>query len=193
MRTVCVYCGSSPGADPAYTAAARAVGERLAVSGRRIVYGGGRVGVMGALADAALAAGGEVVGVIPQSLVEREAAHRGLTELRIVRSMHERKAVLADLAEGFLVLPGGLGTLEELFEAWTWGQLGLHAKPYALLNVGGLFDPLLAFLDDLVRQRLLQPEHRAMLRVGTDPAALIADMAVYRPPYVAKWIDREST
>ncbi|MFM8891772.1 MAG: TIGR00730 family Rossman fold protein, partial [Planctomycetia bacterium] len=162
-------------------------------SGRRIVYGGGRVGVMGALAEAALAAGGEVVGVIPQSLVDREAAHRGLTELRVVRSMHERKAMPADLADGFLVLPGGLGTLEDLFEAWTWGQLGLHAKPYALLNVGGLFDPLLVFLDDLVKQRLLQPEHRAMLRVGTDPAALIADMAVYRPPYVAKWIDREST
>lgn len=193
MRTVCVYCGSSPGADPAYVAAARAVGELLAVSGRRIVYGGGRVGVMGALAEAALAAGGEVVGVIPQALVDREAAHRGLSELRVVRSMHERKAIMADLADGFLVLPGGLGTLEELFEAWTWGQLGLHAKPYALLNVGGLFDPLLVFLDDLVRQRLLQQEHRAMLRVGTDPAALIADMAAYRPPYVAKWIDREST
>lgn len=193
MRTLCVYCGSSPGADPAFVAAARAVGEAIAASGRRLVYGGGRVGLMGAVADAALAAGGEVVGVIPEALVAREAAHPGLTELRVVRSMHDRKALLADLADGFLALPGGLGTLEELFEAWTWGQLGIHAKPYGLLNVAGLFDPLLAFLDDLVGQRFIQPEHRAMLRVGGEPAALIAEMADYRPPYVAKWIGRDAT
>ena len=193
MKAVCVYCGSSPGSDPAFVAAARGVGRELAAAGRTLIYGGGRIGMMGAVADAALAAGGRVVGVIPQALVDREVAHPGLTELRVVRSMHERKALMAELADGFLALPGGLGTLEELFEAWTWGQLGLHAKPYALLNVGGLFDRLLEFLDQLVEQRLVQPEHRAMLRVGTDPAAVIADMAAYRPAYVAKWIGREES
>ena len=149
--------------------------------------------MMGAIADAALAAGGEVVGVIPRPLVDREAAHRGLTELHVVQSMHDRKALLADLADGFLALPGGLGTLEELFEAWTWGQLGLHCKPYGLLNVASVFDPLLEFLDHLVEKKFVQPEHRAMLRVGTDPAGVIAAMAAYRPPYVEKWIGRDAT
>jgi uncharacterized protein (TIGR00730 family) len=190
MRSVCVYCGASPGADPAFAVAAAAVGRLLVEAGRTLVYGGGRVGLMGAVADAALAAGGRVVGVIPTALMDKELAHRGLSELRVVGSMHERKAVMADLADGFLTLPGGLGTLEEFFETWTWGQLGLHAKPYGLLDVGGFFGPLLGFLDRLVEQRFVRPEHRAMLRVGTDPAALLADMAAHHPGYLPKWIDR---
>lgn len=191
MRSVCVYCGANSGADPAFALAAGEVGRLLAASGRTVVYGGGRVGLMGTLADAALAAGGRVVGVIPQTLVDKEVVHRGLSELRVVGSMHERKAVMADLSDGFLALPGGIGTLEEFFEAWTWGQLGLHAKPYGLLNVGGFFTPLLTFLDRLVDQRFVRPEHRAMLRVGGDAAALVADMATHRPEYVPKWVDRD--
>lgn len=190
MKSVCVYCGASPGADPAFAAAAGDVGRLLAASGRTVVYGGGRVGLMGAVADAALAAGGTVVGVIPRHLVDEEVAHRGLTGLRVVGSMHERKAVMADLADGFLALPGGLGTLEEFFEAWTWGQLGLHAKPYGLLDVGGFFGPLLGFLDGLVAQRFVRPEHLAMLQVGREAGPLLDRMAARRPAYVAKWLDR---
>jgi uncharacterized protein (TIGR00730 family) len=190
MQSVCVYCGSSPGADPAFAVAAGFVGRLLAQSGRTLVYGGGRAGLMGTVADAALAAGGRVVGVIPQALVDKEVAHRGLSDLQVVGSMHERKALMADLADGFLALPGGLGTLEEFFEAWTWGQLGLHTKPYGLLDVGGFVGPLLGFLDRLVEQRFVRPAHRAMLLVGSDPSALLAGMAAHRPGYVPKWIDR---
>lgn len=193
MQSVCIYCGSSPGADPAFVLAAKSVGQLLAQSGRTLVYGGGRVGMMGAVADAALAARGRVIGIIPQALMQKEIAHLGLTELRVVGSMHERKAMMADLADGFLALPGGLGTLEELFEAWTWGQLGLHAKPYGLLDVNGLFAPLLGFLDRLVEQRFVRSEHRAMLHVNNDPAALLADMESQRPKHVPKWIDRDES
>lgn len=192
MQSVCVYCGASPGADPAFADAASEVGRLLAASGRTLIFGGGRVGLMGAVADAALSAGGRVIGIIPQALLEKEVAHQGLSELRVVGSMHERKALMADLSDGFLALPGGLGTMEELFEVWTWGQLGLHTKPYALLNVRGFFDPLLAFLDQLVQQRFLRPEHRAMLLVGTDANSLLTDMAVHRPANEPRWIDRES-
>jgi uncharacterized protein (TIGR00730 family) len=188
MRTVCVYCGSSPGVNPAYVAAAGAVGRLLASSGRTLVYGGGRVGMMGAVADAALAAGGRVIGVIPRSLVEKELAHRGVTELRIVASMHERKATMADHADAFVALPGGVGTLEEIFEAWTWGQLGIHAKPYGLLDVGGFFSPLLRFLDQVVAAGFIRQEHRDMLLVDTDPAALLDRMERHRPPFVPKWM-----
>jgi uncharacterized protein (TIGR00730 family) len=188
VRAVCVYCGSSVGADPAFAEAAAQVGRALAGSGRVLVYGGGHVGLMGVLADAALAAGGRVVGVIPQSLVEKELAHGGLTDLRVVPSMHARKALMADLSDGFLALPGGLGTLEELFETWTWGQLGLHAKPYGLLNVGGFFDLLLAFLDRLVEQGFVRAEHREMLLVSPGPAELLGRMAGHRPGRLDRWM-----
>jgi uncharacterized protein (TIGR00730 family) len=147
---------------------------------------------MGAVADAALAAGGRVVGVMPQSLVDSEVAHRGLSELRVVASMHERKALMADLSDAFLALPGGIGTLEEFLEVWTWGQLGLHAKPYGLLDVAGFFGPMLAFLNRLVEQRFVRPEHREMLLVSQDASDLLSRLASHRPAYLPKWIDRES-
>lgn len=193
MKSLCVYCGASPGADPAFADAAREVGRLLAESGRTLVFGGGRVGLMGVVANAALSAGGTVIGVIPQALMTKEVAHRGLTELRVVASMHERKALMAELSDAFLALPGGIGTLEELFETWTWGQLGLHAKPFGLLDVGGFFEPLLKFLDRQVEQRFVRPEHRALLRVGRDPSELLADLASFRPASVPKWIDRAET
>ena len=188
MKAVCVYCGSSRGADAAYVEAARSVGRLLAESGRTLVYGGGRVGLMGAVADAVLDRGGRVIGVIPRSLLEKELAHQGLTDLRVVASMHERKAMMADLSDAFLTLPGGLGTLEELFETWTWGQLGLHEKPYGLLNVAGFFDPLLAFVDRTIEQRFVMAEHRAMLLVGADPEQLLRDMEVHRPAVLPRWL-----
>jgi uncharacterized protein (TIGR00730 family) len=157
------------------------------------VYGGGGVGLMGAVADAALRAGGQVIGVIPQALVDKEVANHRLSDLRVVGSMHERKALMADLSDGFLVLPGGIGTMDEFFEVWTWGQLGLHAKPCGILNVGGFFDPLLAFLDRLVEQRFVRPEYRAMLLVSGDANGLLTDMAIQRPAYAPKWIDRASS
>ncbi len=193
MQAVCVFCGSSPGADPAYREEAAALGRLLAESGKTLVYGGGSVGLMGVLADAALAHGGKVIGVIPQSLVDREVGHSTLTDLRVVGSMHERKAMMADLADGFLALPGGIGTLEEFFEIWTWGQLGLHRKPFGLLDVEGFYQPMLAFLDCLVEQRFVKPEHRAMLIVARQPVTLLAAMEVYTPPPVPKWINQEST
>lgn len=193
FHSVCVFCGSSPGANDAYRALALELGTTIAARGLRLVYGGGNVGLMGALADAALEAGGEVVGVIPQHLVDREVAHGGLTALRVVRSMHERKALMAELADGFVALPGGLGTLEELFEIWTWGQLGLHRKPYALLDTSGFFDPLITFLDRLVSERFLKPAHREMLLVDTAPARLLDRLTQHEVPAVTKWIDRAAT
>jgi hypothetical protein len=193
LDTICVFCASSPGADPRYVAAARSFGELIASSGRRIVYGGGNTGLMGALADATLAAGGEIVGVMPRHLVDREVAHSGLTRLDIVESMHERKARLAEMADAFVALPGGLGTLEEFTEIWTWGQLGLHRKPYGLLDVAGYYSPLLTFLDHAVAERFVRPEHRAMVRVAEEPAALIAAMEAAPPPALPKWLDRATT
>ncbi|QDV35284.1 LOG family protein [Tautonia plasticadhaerens] len=190
MQSVCVFCGSSPGLDPAFAASAAEVGRLLAESGRALVYGGGHVGLMGVVADAALRAGGRVVGVIPRSLMDREVGHLGLTELRVVGSMHERKALMADLADGFLALPGGIGTLEEFFETWTWAQLGLHAKPFGLLDVHGFYGPLLAFLDRLVEQRFVRQEHRDMLLVGREPGPLLSRMQSHRPASPPKWIDR---
>lgn len=192
MQSVCVFCGSNSGARPEFIAAASSVGRLLAESGRTLVYGGGRVGMMGAVADAAIAAGGRVIGVIPQALVDKELAHSG-AELRIVQSMHERKALMAELSDAFLTLPGGIGTLEEFFETWTWGQLGLHTKPYAVLDVEGLFEPMLSFLDRLVEQQFLRPEHREMLLVGKDPSELIAALASHHPGFMPKWIDRQDT
>jgi uncharacterized protein (TIGR00730 family) len=193
LNTVCVYCGSSPGADPAYSAAARTVGRLLGESGRTLVYGGGHIGLMGAVADAALATGGRVIGVIPRALEEKELAHGGLTDLRVVGSMHERKSIMAEFADGFLALPGGLGTLEELFETWTWGQLGLHAKPYGLLNVAGFYDPLLTLVDHMVHERFVGPEHRAMLLVDTDPEVLLQRMESHRARLQTQWIHDDET
>jgi uncharacterized protein (TIGR00730 family) len=173
LNSVCVFCGSASGLSPAYIAASRAFAEESVRRGLRIVYGGASVGVMGALADAALEAGGEVVGVMPRSLVDREIAHNGLTKLHIVETMHERKAMMAELADAFVALPGGLGTLEELFEVWTWGMLGLHDKPYGLLNVDGYYQPLIEFLDYAAAQGFVRPAQRAMLAVDDDSRRLL--------------------
>lgn len=193
MQTICVFCGSRAGADPAFAGAARAFGSAIARSGRGLVYGGGHVGIMGVLADAVLSAGGRVTGVIPRPLQAKEIAHLQLTELRVVESMHERKAMMAELADAFVALPGGLGTLEEFFEIWTWVQLGLIRKPFGLLNVGGFFDPLLAFLDGVCAQGFLEREHREMLAVAAQPDALLERLASWRPPTVRKWIERDQT
>ena len=193
LTSVCVFCGSSVGANPAYRTAAQELGTAIARTGRRLVFGGGHVGLMGALADAALSVGGEVIGVIPQHLVDREVAHLNLTDLRIVPSMHERKALMSELSDGFVVLPGGIGTLEEFFEIWTWGQLGLHAKPYGLLNVESYFSPLLTFLDHAIEQRFIRREHREMLVVDTDARRLLARLDEHRSPMVAKWMDLETS
>jgi uncharacterized protein (TIGR00730 family) len=193
MRRLCVFCGSNPGHDPAYRALAEEVGRVLAREGIGIVFGGGRIGLMGALADAALAARGEVIGVIPQALMDREIGHTGLTELRVVSSMHERKALMADLVDGFVALPGGIGTLEELFEMWTWAQLGLHRKPCGLIEVTGFFAPLLTFLDRLVVAGFVKPEHRAMLLEAASPEELLARFRAYEPPAIPKWITSAET
>jgi uncharacterized protein (TIGR00730 family) len=190
IQRVCVFCGSRPGATPAFAAQARRLAAVVAAQGLGLVYGGASVGLMGELADAALAAGAEVTGVIPQSLVDMEVAHSALSDLRIVVSMHERKAVMADLADAFIALPGGMGTLDELAEILTWAQLGLHAKPIGLLDVDSYFAPLLEFLDGAVRARFLQPAHRAMLLIETDPQRLLAALRAYRPPPPFKWVDR---
>ena len=190
IKRLCVFCGSSLGDAPAYAAAARELGTTLARRGIGLVYGGASVGLMGAVADAALAAGGDVIGVIPEALVRKEVAHGGPVDLRIVGSMHERKALMAELSCGFVALPGGIGTLEELFEVWTWAQLGYHAKPCALLNVDGFYDPLIAFLDNVVERQFLKPPHRAMLIVADEPKELLARLGSYAPPTMAKWIGR---
>lgn len=187
MRRLCVFCGSSAGRDPAFAAAAVSVARALAGRDLGVIYGGGRVGLMGALADAALAAGGEVIGVIPRALMEREIGHEGLTALHVVDTMHERKALMADLSDGFIALPGGAGTLEELFEVFTWAQLGLHGKPCGLLDVLGYYDALTRFLDHAVEQGFLGADSRAMLLVDEDLERLLDRMAAYEPPAVAKW------
>jgi len=191
---LCVFCASSPGADPAYAEAARALGALLAGRGIGVVYGGGNVGLMGVLADAALAAGGEVIGVIPNALVAREVAHvSGGVVLRTVDTMHERKQLMHALSDGFVTLPGGFGTLDELFETLTWSQLGMHAKPIGLLDVGGYFRALSAFLDGAVAARLLRAEHRALLIEDSDAARLLERMAAFRPPDLPKWIRNDQT
>lgn len=183
---VCVFCGSSTGIGPGYRNAAERVGRTLAERGIGLVYGGASVGTMGVVADAALAAGGRVTGVIPRSLVDREIAHPGLSDLRVVADLHERKATMAALADAFLALPGGAGTLEELFEVFTWAQLGLHAKPIALLDVDGYYQPMLRFLDHMADQGFLRPEYRQMLIVDTDVAGVLDRYASHRPPR-GKW------
>ena len=189
IRRLAVFCGSNPGARPDYVEAARALGRLLAQRGIGIVYGGSNVGLMAALADAMTDEFGDIIGVIPRMLVEREVANKALTDLRIVDSMHQRKAMMAELADGFIALPGGIGTLEEFFETWTWGQLGMHAKPCGLLNVAGYFDPLLEFLDHAVAERFVRDAHRAMVVVESEPAALLSRFESYEPPRVVKWLN----
>ena len=175
--SVCVYCGSRPGQDAAFAQAANTVGRLIGQSGGQLVYGGGRAGLMGIVADAALAAGATVVGVIPQALMERELGHRGLTELHVVQTMHERKQMMAERSDAFLALPGGIGTLEELFEVWTWQQLGYHDKPVGLLNVAGYYDRLLGFLDETGHQGFVPTAQRELLQVDADPAALLGRLS----------------
>jgi uncharacterized protein (TIGR00730 family) len=191
MNRLCVFCGSSPGRDPAYLTVAAELGTLLAKRRIGLVYGGAAIGLMGAVADAAQAAGGEVIGVIPQALVEWEVAHTGIADLRVVASMHERKALMAELSDGFIALPGGIGTFEEMFEVWTWAQLGSHSKPCALLNMFGFYDRLLGFLDFVVDEAFLRPVHRDMLLVGDTPEALLDMVAAYRAPPATKWISRK--
>ena len=189
MKRVCVFCGASPGRKPVHLEAARLAGRTLAGRGLALVYGGGSVGLMGAVADGALEAGGEVVGVIPRALQLRELAHRGLTSLHVVGSMHERKARMAELADAFVALPGGLGTLEELAEILTWAQLGLHAKPCGLLDVEGYYAPLIAFVDHAVAEGFVRAEHRRILHVAPTLDALLDAFERYVPPGVERWID----
>jgi hypothetical protein len=190
MRRICVFCGSSPGKSPAYAHAAVELGRLLARESIELVTGGGKVGLMGTIADAVLRAGGSVHGVIPHALVLKEVAHLGLTRQSVVDTMHERKQKMVDLSDGFIALPGGMGTLDELCEILSWAQLGLHRKPVGLLNVGSFFAGFLAQLAHAEAERLLKPEHRAMLMVADGPEALLAAMRAYRPAHVTKWIDR---
>lgn len=190
LRRVCVFCGTGTGTLPAYLGAAQALGAMLASRGIGLVYGGGNVGLMGALADAALAAGGEVTGVIPSGLVEREVAHRGVTDLIVVGSMHERKARMEELSDGFIALPGGFGTLEEFCEVLTWGQLGIHRKPCGLLNVGGFYDQLVGFVDRAEAEGFIRPEYRPLLLVNDAPGALLDQMAAYAAPDLPRWVSR---
>jgi uncharacterized protein (TIGR00730 family) len=191
MQSICVFCGSNTGIRSDYAEAAGRLGQVFAQRGLRLVYGGAAVGLMGILADAAMAAGASVVGVIPQALVEREIAHPNVREIHTVNSMHERKKLMSDLADGFLALPGGAGTLEEFFEIWTWGQLGHHKKPVGLLNVVGFFDPLLVFLDWQCREGFMRREHREMLLVDADASRLLDRFDCYEAPVVEKWIGRK--
>ena len=187
MKRVCVYCGSSLGADPMYREVAENLGALLAARGIGLVYGGGNVGLMGIIADAALRAGGEVIGVIPTALMDKELGHTGVTKLHVVTSMHERKQLMADLSDGFIALPGGIGTLEELFEALTWLQLGFHDKPVALLNVAGFYDHLLTFLRHVTSEKFMRDAHLESLLVESDVDALLARMTAFCAPSVAKW------
>src|SRR5581483_5752729 len=192
MKRLCVFCGSKSGNRPLYAEATRCFAAALVARGCELVFGAGHVGLMGVLADAVLAAGGRAVGVIPQALVDRELAHRGLTELRVVDTMHQRKALMADLSDAFVALPGGYGTGDELFEILTWAQLGIHAKPIGLLNVAGYFGAMLAWLDHMAREDFLRRRHRDLLLVAEDPAALLDLLANYRPQAPeAKWIGDE--
>ncbi|WZO96450.1 TIGR00730 family Rossman fold protein [Isosphaeraceae bacterium EP7] len=191
---ICVFCGSSRGANPAFVEAARAVGTSLATRGIGLVYGGGRVGLMGEVADATLTAGGRVVGVIPEALSLKEISHEGLTELHVVRGMHERKALMAARPSAFLTLPGGIGTYEEFFEILTWAALGLHRRPIAVLNIAGYFDPLLALLDAAVDQRFLRPEHRRQILVLSDPHDAVDQLLTHVPEDAGPiWKDLEQS
>jgi uncharacterized protein (TIGR00730 family) len=193
VKRICVFAGSSAGSRPGYRAAAEDLGRALGMRGLGLVYGGARVGLMGAVADAALASRAHVTGVIPRALVAKEIAHTGLTDLRVVSSMHERKALMADLADGFVALPGGWGTLDEFFEILTWGQLGLHRKPCGLLNVEGYFDGLLAFVEHSIAEGFLRREFAGTIRASSSPDELLDQLDSQRLPAVDKWLDRSSS
>lgn len=193
MERICVFCGSSLGNDPEFVRAAESLGRTLAARNIRLVYGGGNIGLMGVLADAVMNAGGKVTGVIPQALVDKELAHHGITELRVVHSMHARKALMAELSEGFIALPGGFGTLEEFCEILTWAQLGLHRKPFGLLNVSGFYDHFLSFLDHVVESRLLRAQHRKLILDSADVDSLLNRLTSWKPAPFGKWIAPEET
>jgi uncharacterized protein (TIGR00730 family) len=188
MQRVAVYCASNDGVRPEYLACAGALGTLMAQRGMTVVYGGGRVGLMGALADAALAAGGDVIGVMPHGLVQREVAHHGLTALRVVDSMHERKAMIAELADAFVTLPGGIGTLEEFFETWTWGQLGVHRKPVGLLNVSQFWTPLVDMIDHVTTEGFMRGNPREWLVIDDDPEVLLNRLQSFVAPTVRRWL-----
>jgi len=191
IKSICVYCGSSPGRREAYGSAALQLAEALVQRNMRLIYGGASIGIMGKVADHVMKLGGEVIGVIPKALAHKEVAHANLTELHVTHSMHERKTLMAELADGFIALPGGIGTLEELFEIWTWAQLGLHSKPCGLLNVDGYYDALIGFLDHVLHERFVKPHHRDILMVETDPNALLERYIDYQPPAVTHWLDKD--
>jgi uncharacterized protein (TIGR00730 family) len=192
MKRICVFCGSSAGNQPQYRVCAETLGTELTRRQIGLVYGGGNVGLMGAIADAVLKAGGEAIGVIPEHLMTREIGHNRLTKLHIVHSMHERKALMADLSDAFIALPGGFGTLEEFFEVLTWSQLGLHAKPCGIVNVLGYYTPLLATLDHAVQERFLKPQNRALVLARETPTELLQALQDWRPMQVEKWLDRDT-
>jgi hypothetical protein len=191
MKSVCVYCGSSVGASPVYADAARALAASLVENGIALVYGGGNVGLMGIIADEVMRLDGEATGVIPHALLDKELGHHGLTRLHVVKDMHERKAMMAELSDGFIAMPGGIGTLEELFEAFTWAQLGLHEKPIGLLNADGFYDGLIQFIGHLVEQGFLRTEQASLMMHESDPSALLRRFQSYVPAYHAKWSDRK--
>lgn len=191
MKRVCVYCGSSPGKLPEYRESARTLARELVERNIDLVYGGASVGIMGEIADAVIAGGGDVIGVIPQSLAEKEISHQGLTELKIVGSMHERKATMAEVSDGFVALPGGLGTLEELFEVLTWSQLGFHRKPCGLLNVRQYYEKLSLFLQHAVEQEFVKDSHRKLLLIESEPGKLLDSMVAYSPSAEGKWFGRD--
>jgi uncharacterized protein (TIGR00730 family) len=192
FKRLCVFCGSSHGTNPAYAEAAKGLGAEFARRGIELVYGGGNVGLMGVVADAVLAAGGRAIGVIPEALMAKELGHRGVQDLRVVKTMHERKAMMAELADGFIAMPGGIGTFEEFFEIVTWAQLGFHAKPCALLNVNGFYDPLLRLIDHSIDEGFVKRKQRALVLVEADFSKLIERMANHHVPYEPKWIGREA-
>jgi uncharacterized protein (TIGR00730 family) len=193
IKSICIYCGSSPGRLDAYSSAAFSVAEALVSRNIRLVYGGASIGIMGLLADQVLKLGGQAIGVIPKALAHKEVAHQQLTELHITQSMHERKMRMAELADGFIALPGGIGTLEELFEIWTWAQLGIHSKPCGLLNVEGYYDSLIGFLDHVLAEQFVKMHHHAMLIVESNPDKLLDRYVNYQPPVVKHWIGKNET
>ncbi len=191
MKTICIFCGSNTGKDAVYADATRALVQAIAAAGYRIVFGGGKVGLMGVVAEAALAAGIYVIGVTPRRLLEHEVVHTGLSELHVADSMHERKVMMSTKADAFIVLPGGFGTYDEMFEVMTLTQLGVHDKPLGLLNTAGFYSPLMKFLDHAVEERFVRAEHRDMLVVDDDPARLLQRLAQWTKPQVSKWMDRK--
>ena len=193
INNICVYCGSSPGKSDAYASAAIELAESLVQRNIRLVYGGASIGIMGTVADHVLKLGGEVTGVIPKALAHKEVAHANLTELHVTHSMHERKTLMAELADGFIALPGGIGTLEELFEIWTWAQLGFHEKPCGLLNVEGYYDSLIEFLNKVLAEQFVKPHHRALLMTERDPNILLDRYIDYQSPVLKHWVGKGET